>query len=78
MGATSSGAMVVAMGESSSAAPAMRVNAAGATRLQQIPCSAPAVARLRVNPTTAALAVAYPTLLGRPNMPDDVVFTMRP
>ena len=48
------------------------------TRLQRMPCCAPAVARLRVNPTTAAFAVAYPTLLGSPNMPDDVVFTMRP
>ena len=37
IGATSSAAICVAMGESSSAVPAMRVNAAGATRLHLIP-----------------------------------------
>ncbi len=38
--------------------PAMRVMAAGAMRLDAIPCDDPATARLRVRPITAAFAVA--------------------
>ncbi len=53
MGATSSG--VISAGP---APPAMRVAAAGAMRLTRMPCFAPAVAKLRVRPTTPALAVA--------------------
>ena len=56
----------------------MRVNAAGAMRLTLMPCSAPAVVRLRVSPMTAAFAVAYERLCGSPNIPEDVVITMRP
>ena len=43
-----------------------------------MPCAAPAVLRLRVSPMTPALAVAYERLLGSPNIPEDVVMTMRP
>ena len=42
------------------------------------PCAAPAVERLLVSPTTAPLAVAYETLSGSPNIPAEVVITMRP
>jgi len=38
--------------------PAMRVNAAGAIRFALMSCAAPARARLRVSPMTAAFAVA--------------------
>src|SRR6516165_11149458 len=74
IGATSSGAIA----GTSESPPAMRVMAAGAIRLTLMPCLAPATARLRVRPTTAALAVAYDTLFDRPNMPLEVVITMRP
>ncbi len=43
-----------------------------------MPCAAPAVARLRVSPMTAPFAVAYERLFGNPNIPADVVITMRP
>ena len=39
-------------------------------RLTLMPWAAPAVARLRVSPMTAPLAVAYERFLGRPNIPD--------
>ena len=61
MGATRSGDMGVAaalLSSESAACPAMRVNAAGAIRLTLIPCAELVVARLRVSPMTAALAVA--------------------
>ena len=54
------------------------VIAAGATRFSLMPCAVPAVARLRVSPITPALAAAYERLLGRPNIPLDVVITTRP
>ncbi len=47
-------------------------------RLTLIPWETPAVVRLRVSPMTAALAVAYEVLAGSPNIPVDVVITMRP
>ena len=75
IGATFSGSMRSVPGPGG---PAMRVNAAGAMRLTLMPCAAPAVVRLRVSPMTAALAAAYERLLGSPNMPVDVVMTMRP
>ena len=56
----------------------MRVIAAGAMTLTLIPCAAPATARLLVIPITAALAVAYERLVGSPNIPDELVMTMRP
>src|SRR6516225_5007636 len=74
IGATNSGGMA---GDSPSP-PAIRVIAAGAIRLTAMPCFFPATARLRVSPTTAALAVAYDTLFDRPNIPLEVVITMRP
>ena len=76
MGATRSGD--ISPGSSSSTLPPMRVMAAGAMRLILIPCFVPATVRLRVIPISPAFAVAYGRLFGRPNMPVDVVMTMRP
>jgi hypothetical protein len=52
--------------------------AAGAITLTLMPCSAPAVVRLRVIPMSAAFAVAYERLVGSPNMPEEPVMTTRP
>ena len=71
-GATKSGGMYA------KPSPPIRVPAAGAMQLTLMPCGAPAVARLRASPITAALAAAYETLSGRPNMPVEVVMTTRP
>src|SRR5581483_6805581 len=57
---------------------AIRVMAPGAMRFAVMPWRRPAVARLRVRPITAALAVAYDVLLGSPNNPVEVVMTTRP
>ena len=43
-----------------------------------MPSAAPAVVRLRVSPMTAPFAVAYERLSGSPNIPVEVVMTIRP
>ena len=47
-------------------------------QLTRMSCVAPAVVRLRIIPTTPPLAVAYARLPGSPNIPVDVVITIRP